>query len=753
MHWVALCFAGGVLALHFLPDLPGSGSVGIVLALAVSLRPVLRGRWPFVVAVAAGFAWAWWQADERLGDRLAADLEGRSLEVAGEIGSVVRRRGAMLQFDLLPRDEGLPGRIRLNWYEATEELRPGEIWRLHVRLRRPRGTANPGARDREARLFSRGIGAVGYVIGKRDNGRLDAGEWRAALLAMRTGLAARIDAAVDHHRMSGILTGLTVGVRDAVSPEQWRVFAATGTTHLMAISGLHIGLVAALVLLLVRAGCTRLPGTTRIDPLRAGLFAGLAAAAGYALLAGFTLPTRRALTMLAVAFIAILARKGTTPFTGLSLSLGVVLLLDPLAPVGAGFWLSFSAVAAILFSMLPLAPRPCRPVRFLRLQLAVSLGVLPAQVALMGSVSLMAPVVNLVAIPLFGILIIPGALVGVACLVVWPEAGVLLLQALANLLDGLWPWLAAADFGFTTLPRPGAPAATLLAVAVVLLLAPRGVPGRWLGAPLLATILLGGAPRLPHGSFSVAVLDVGQGLSALIRTRDHSLLFDTGASFASGSSMADYVVLPFLRQRGIGRLDTLMLSHPDIDHVGGAAQIAQAYPRAEILASYEHDLGVARRPCVRGMTWEWDGVPFRVLHPEADDRMNENDRSCVLMVGGVGGRVLLTGDIQAEAEWRLVSREADLRADIVVAPHHGSATSSSRALVEASQAAWVIFAAGYRNRWKFPAAEVVERWRQAGVAMLTTADTGAVEFLVVPGAGALEPRLHRSRGRRYWTVP
>lgn len=736
-------------------------SVPAVLLLGQATRRIRRLRLP--AALLFGFAWAHGYALLTEPPLLPEAFLGEPVRVVGRVAGLVERNALrqrmIVELETLWRDgQTLHGRwrVRLSWYDAEFEPQPGQRLELEIKLRPARNFSNPGSFDYEGSLYRRGIRYTGYVRELFGTGE---GHDGFALTALRQRVSDRIAAALPGAPAAGVLRALVVGDRAGISQAQWQTFRRTGTNHLVAISGLHVGLVAGAVGGLVTLLWRRVPGLIARWPARqAGLIAGLTAAVAYAALAGFSLPTQRAVIMLAVAALALLARRRQRWPDLYASAVIAVLLLEPTAVLAPGFWLSFGAVGAILL----VARRPPDEARgaamarvgaAVRIQLAIGLALAPALLALGLGVPWLQTLVNLVAVPVFSFLVVPPALVGGLAVGLWPEPGATLLVPIGALTDGVLSMLARFDPGggaVFTPARPG-PAAILLGLGgVALLLLPRGWPGRHL-APLLVVPLLVAPPREAgpaHGDYRLHVLDVGQGLASVVETAGHVLVFDAGPRFRSGFNTGASVVAPFVRELGRTKIDLAVLSHADIDHAGGASGLLEAYPDTPVLAGEPRD---GERPCRAGQHWLWDGVRFEVLHPPADHDLEGNDASCVIRVENAAGATLLTGDIEVGMERRLQRRHPSaLPAALVVAPHHGSATSSSAGFVSATAPEHVVFAAGYRNRYGFPDARVVERWRGSGARLWNTAESGQLSFSAEVGA-ALRPTLeYRREALRYW---
>jgi competence protein ComEC len=546
-----------------------------------------------------------------------------------------------------------------------------------------------------------------------------------------------------------------LGERSGIDREQWEVLTRTGTNHLVAISGLHVGLVAAMVFFLGRWAWSRsvhLAG--RLAAPRAAALAALAGAFGYSALAGFAVSTQRALIMSAVVLGALILGRTVRPASGLALALVGVLAVDPMSLLSFGFWLSFGAVMVLLYAMGGrLADRGIWR-RWGHAQWAVAVGLLPMLLLLFGRASVVAPLVNLVAVPLFSLLLLP--LVLVASLLALLPGLDLPLVLTARLLGWCLALLqTAADWEWAAIHLSGRPGWVWAAAfaGAFLLLAPRGLPGRWLGLILVLPLVLVRPPAPAPGEAWFSILDVGQGLAALVRTHEHTLLYDTGPSFPSGFNTGRAVVLPFLRAVGVERIDTLVLSHADRDHVGGLTGLVGAIPIDRILAGDPGRIAEVRaEPCRSGERWVWEGVEMAVLHPDGSG-YSDNDGSCVLRVRTAGAGVLLPGDIEAGVEQALVGQGAEaLASAVLVAAHHGSATSSTRSFLEAVGPRWVVYSSGFGNRFGFPSVEVRRRVAETGAEELNTATAGMIGFRLHRG-GLEGPMRERRDHPRPWRRP
>lgn len=745
------------------PILVGWLSVGF-LALILIL-PKGRLLWAFL----GGAGWALVQVNLMASSVLPAELEGEDLNLTLRIVSVPDQYPNKLRFlaeplalqtissnSTSPQNTDtmapvLPQKIRLSWYRNFPQLRPGDIWNLTVRLKRPHGFANRGGFDYEKWLFTQRIGATGYVRSSETNQRLVEGRLSTNLLRYR--LLHQIEDFFQQDGASGLLPALLLGIRSSISVADWDTLIQTGTNHLVAISGLHIGLVAGLSYWLWSAVWRWFPRLCLWLPARkAGVIAALIPAAGYAALAGFSVPTQRALVMLTVVAIGVLANRPFRPLSILAAALMIVLLLDSFAVLSPGFWLSFAAVAAILL-MIRREEAAWR--QGIRIQMLLSFALLPLTLWLFGQGSLIAPLANLIAVPVVAVIAVPLGLIGIVLVGFQIHIGWWLLtmtETALSLLLTLLRWLAELPYAYWqyTLPSFWVLAAAL--VAIGLLMMPKRFPGKWLAAIWLLPMFVVRPGQPEQGSFHATFLDVGQGLSVVVQTASHTLLFDTGARFSARFNSVESVVLPFLRAQGIEKIDTLILSHSDNDHAGGQALLRRKIPVNQVLASFEPSQPQAHwNECTAGHSWVWDGVEFSILHPSAGWQGEENERSCVLAVGDDSNRLLLTGDIGRKAErWLLKLDSAKLAARVLQVPHHGSRTSSTAGFIEAVNPDYAVFPVGYRNRFGFPKPDIVDRYHRHGVLTLRTDHAGAISYQTGRGPEAATISRYRELHRRIW---
>nr|WP_087038953.1 DNA internalization-related competence protein ComEC/Rec2 [Caballeronia arvi] len=792
-----------------------------VFAVAVTLgamKPRVRIASLAIVACALGFAYAALRAEVALREQLPVEYEQRDIELTGFVRGLPERQADGMRFLFEVEANGarlhdFPRIVRLSWMSPEPmKLRPGERWKLTARLKRAHANANFGLRDAEATLLERGIRATGSVSTARAPRRLsvDATSPRLMIDRLRARARDRIETVLGDAPHRGIIVALAVGAQDAVSDADWSLMRATGTSHLVAISGLHIGFVAGLAALIAgfvwkRVRWRGVPAPLIAAAPKVAAIGATVFAAFYAALAGFNVPAQRTLCMLLIFAAAFLCGRRPASSLVLLWALAFVLIVDPWAVTSPGFWLSFGAVAAILHAVAaagrvesqarteddddidqwdridpsevgqrPERPRKRRPFAFIarfwrrarrrvksgaRVQYAVTIALAPLTVYWFSQIPLLGPLANAFAIPWISVLVTPATLAGL--LLPAPLDAPMLHAAhaaLSVLIDVLARLADAVPAPLWFLPRPNAFALAASGVGVVWALAPRGWPLRF-AAPLTWLPLLAPASHpAPEGAFRVTALDIGQGSALVVETARHALLFDAGPGPES-THAGERITVPYLQAAGVHTLDALVISHSDSDHAGGAPAVLQSIAVRQMLASLPAKDALwsnarARRAetlrCVSGQRWTWDGVEFRVLWPEPGPLAGKpNHQSCVLKVTSAAGRAaLFTADIEADVERMLIAREpAALRADVLIVPHHGSRTSSTEPFLDSIGPVAAIFQVGYRNRFHHPHPTVFARYGLRGIALSRSDDDGAARIDI---GSAIVLERYRDTHARYW---
>lgn len=726
----------GLLALRFLPALP---PVWLLLSMPVLALMLLPFRTYPLAFFLFGFTWACVSAQWALDDRLSQRLDGQTLWLQGKVVGLPAVAEGVVRFELegaTSRRFRLPERIRVAWYGAPE-VHSGERWRLAVKLKRPGGLVNPHAFDYEAWLLAQRIGATGTVA----DGQLLA----PAVSGWRDAIRQRL-LAVDAQGREGGLAALVLGDGSGLSRADWQILQDTGTVHLLVISGQHVGLLAGVMYALI-AGLARWglwPRALPWLPWACGL--AFCAALAYGLLAGFEVPVRRACVMVGMVLLWRLRFRHLGALWPLLLSLNVVLVFEPLASLQPGFWLSFAAVAIlVLIFGGRLGPWSWLQ-SWTRAQWLIAIGLLPVLLVLNLPISLSGPFANLVAVPWVSFVILPPALLGTLLLPI-PMVGEGLLWLAGGALEWLFLFLGwVAEWLPAWVPSAIPLWAWMLSLlGAVLLLLPKGVPLRALGWPLLLLCVFPPLKSVPHGQVEVLQLDVGQGLAIFLRTRQHALLYDAGPRFGE-FDIGQRVVLPAIRKAGVRQLDLMLISHAHADHAGGAPAVYQGLPVTRVLGGELAGLpeSLNAQLCANDERWEWDGVLFSTWRWE--HARDSNQASCVLLIEAQGERLLLTGDIDVEAERSLIDSGFDVRADWLQAPHHGSRTSSSKRFLRAAAPRGVLISRGRNNSFGHPHPLVMARYQWFDIAAYDSAELGAISLQL----GTFGTPMSQRAVRRFW---
>ncbi|MEO6364655.1 MAG: DNA internalization-related competence protein ComEC/Rec2 [Luteimonas sp.] len=757
---VAVALAAGTSGCLLLPALPSLHLLAVmcVVGFALWLR-VERMR--LFGAVLCGFGLAGLHGGAWLAQQLPLPMEHGEVVIQGRIVDLPQSEPRRTRFRLrvdgtMSQPAALRGKLlQLAWYDqdpAARELQAGTRWQLGVKLRAPRGLRNPGGFDSEKYALAQRISASGYVRETASARRLSPPQgvdaWRDA---MSRRMAARIADA-----SARFIRALALGDTRGLDDEDWETLRATGLTHLIAISGFHVGLVAGFWALFASALWRLFPSWARAVPRpHAAAVLALIGAGMYTAVAGFALPTVRTTLMIAVIVAARLWRRPQRASESLALAAIVLLVIDPLALLAPGFWLSFVGVGWLLWCLPHGAGNVIK--EFVSAQGVATLGLLPLTVVLFGQASLAGPLANLVAVPWWSLVVVPLALIGTALEALRDGWGAWTWGLAAQAFSSTWPLfdrLGNSDIALWWLPDGRWFALPMALSGAAWLLLPRGVPGKPLALLLWLPLLWPDRDLPSRGEAEIVVIDVGQGLSVLVRTSTHALLYDMGPAVKDGFDAGDRAVVPALHALGVHRIDTAVISHGDNDHSGGLDAVLRVF-RVRTRMAPMGSPTAATHPCVAGTTWRWDGVTFRFLHPPLHFPYLKNESSCVLRIETLQAAALLTGDIGEVIERDLLRRDRrDVRADVVLMAHHGSSGSSDAAFVAATGAKHAIVSAGYGNRFRHPKEDVVARWRQAGARVVSTVDHGALRIRLVDGAHHVEgqrdavPRLWDAARRR-----
>lgn len=778
----AISFLAGAAMLLFISGLP---SLGLLLALIVSaalfcIKQNNLSRQKISRCIAAfiiGFSWCSINAWQVQNSIIETEFEGKDITLTGVINSVPQlktsttKKGKIItraKFRLLVESARAENgvsidnlkTVQLSWYNLRDRVSAGQRWDLKVRLKKPHGFANVGGFDYEKWLFSNRIGATGYVKIVKSNQLIDNSTLYGWDDMLRERVIKRLDEVLPASDFNGIITALATGHRSDISKTQWNGLLTSGTNHLVAISGLHIGLIAALAFFCVRYvwGINRRVAN-KVAPIYVAASAAIIASFVYAALAGFSVPTQRALVMIVIVMVGILLKKPTTPRHSLSVALVCVLCIEPLSVLMPGFWLSFLAVVIILYAIKKCGSETGwrnRLRQWIMVQGFIAIGLAPLTLIFFDRVSLVSPLVNLIAVPLFSLIIVPLVFLAMLLLAFIPTVSTYIFVFVQWILQGFWYLIElTTQFDYATYSCSRLFALTILlsAIAIILMLY-FGKKRLLLLVPLSSLITAFTVGKINAGEFQIDFLDVGQGSSMVIRTANHTLIYDAGPN--RGLDTGDSVIIPYIAALGIDKVDTMVISHADNDHAGGAKAIIDAVDVNQLIVGenlkrVEHKYSL----CRSGQGWQWDEVEFEFIYPFKERK--GNDASCVLLIRSENGSVLLTGDIPKAAEKRILKKYkskllnggANFDIDIVAVPHHGSKGSSSEKFVSAIKPEYAVVSSGYRNRYKFPKSKVVKTYEKVGAELVNTANAGMISF-VISKDGVSQPMLYRHENKRVW---
>ncbi len=764
MRLFTFAFLLGVCGMLLFSILPNMFLVAGILVFALILHFKIRRTWSLLVfACVLGLCWSLFFSYLQMNKQLPKLQESKRLQVVGYVVSLPEKteNSVKFLFKTIKMDGHKHKRLlKLNWYHSHINLQAGDQWRLVVKLKRPHGFMNPGGFDYEAWLFQQGISATGYVVVNNDNQFISEHWYYSPINYLRQKLQNKINALFPNQPLAGFLPALLIGSRQAITQDQWQVLRRTGTNHLIAIAGLHIGLVAGLIFFLIRWVWRLFPALCLRMPMQqAAALLSLMGAAFYSLLAGFPIQTQRALIMLTIVLGAVVFKRRIAVWHSYCLALFLVLLLNPFNIISVGFWMSFVTVFVIIFSLSVRINSESMMQKIWRewgrMQWIIALGVAPLSLYFFHETSFVGLLANVIAVPWFGFIIVPLCFFGVVFLFLNASVSHLFLWCALKNLQWLWVILKAlSHLPVMTWQHNISNVWILIFVmlAVFLILLPKGFPARYLFFVFLLPFFTSHDDRPAYGTAFVTLLDVGQGLSSVVQTKNHVLIFDTGAKFSETFDAGDAVLIPYFQAKNIRAIDKMIISHGDNDHIGGARSVLNAMPVKAILTSVPNRFkNYSANYCHRGQSWNWDGVKFEMLSPRIGHYDEDNNSSCVLRVSVGNKHVLFTGDIEKPVESELIKHELkQLPETILIAPHHGSVTSSSWKFVQAAHPKVVLFPVGYLNRFHFPSRIVMQRYQKIGAKEYDTVSYGAITFHLNGKANDLMPMLYRKQHKHLW---
>lgn len=759
-----LAFLAGDLCVQALSVLPSlTILIAVLLSSLIIASPFYRSSKLTVIPLAfiCGFVFSALFAHSLLSWSLPKEWEGKPIIVHGYIHSIPlseqfgkRFIFQVEEFEYQHAKHKAQVKTRLIWKRFPEKIKVGDNLQLVVKLKRIHTIKSPGAFDFEAWALQQGLRATGYVVESKENKYLSS-TYHALINQWRNQLLQKIKLHLPVTPTAPWLIALTLGEREGIAPWHWQVLRNTGTNHLMAIAGLHIGIMSGLAFGLINWLWRLFPRLVLTLPAKyAAGYASLIMAFAYSALAGFSIPTQRACMMLSIFVFALLSKRYISIWQSWSLALLLVLLINPVSVLTESFWLSFGTIALIIYGMSGRLHPKGWWWKWGRVQWIVGIGLTPLTLIFFQQSSLISFVANSIAIPYLSFLILPLCLLSTIFLYLYPQAATLLLWMADKSLSGLWvilTWLSQLSIATWEQAIPNPILILITSIGFILLLIPAGLPGRWLGLAWLLPLFFYKTPKPLPNTISVSLLDVGQGLAVLVRTANHSLIYDAGPSFGINQDAGENIILPYLRRLHVKQLDTLVVSHGDNDHIGGAKSLMKTYQFASIKTSVPEKIpSPLTSYCLAGEQWNWDGVDFKFIYPTLEFLNLGNDSSCVLKVSVGNQSILLTGDIEKVAENYLLNHSAHLLASsVLIAPHHGSKTSAVKDFVMITHPKIVFYATGYRNRYRFPHPSVTSQYTEINTQQFNTAETGTIKFTIEKNS-ITQLSAYRKEHKRYW---
>lgn len=690
-----------------------------------------------LVFLLLGFAWMGIISTQVLNAKIKQLHLNKPILVRGEIVKLPEKTTRNTKF-IFKAKSPFEGRLKLSWYRHGDifvpDLHVGDTWQLLLKIKHNNSYQNLSGFDYEKWLFYKRIDATGYVRTSPLNKRINIIQ-TLSIDQIRQDIRHSLSPILSKQEFGGVINALIIGDRSLILTKHWTLFKSTNTTHLSVISGLHIGLISGFIFLFVRFLWRRSMRLSLIIPAQiAGAYFGLTSAFLYALIAGFSIPTTRAFIMASVVFLSIIFRRHHNVWQLYGLALFLVLINNPLGVFSIGFWLSFYVVAVIIYGTKQ-HQKKSWPYRLIYIQLLISIATLPLTIWFFSSASLVSPIANLLAIPVFSFAVTPlsltGALLNFIGLTTLAEISFSIANQALVYLAMVLEQLQKFEFNKWHYSQTSLVDLALFILAIFIAISPKGLKLRWLSMFIFGLMLFTPNHKIDKNSILVTTLDVGQGSSHVIQTRKHILLFDTGAKYPSGFNLSDSVITPYLRAKHIQRLDKVIVSHGDNDHIGGLDNILENFQIGEILSSATEKIQTESTRCQAGQSWQWDGVLFEILNPDRSTTFKHNNASCVLKVSNEKYSILLTGDIEKKAEHYLVKNfKEKLKSTILISPHHGSKTSSTQRFLEAVSPSLVIVSSGFKNRFRHPAETVIKRYKTNKIKTLQTNCSGQIDIML-----------------------
>jgi competence protein ComEC len=754
----ALALLSGILLFSFKNSLQISPlEWGLFLGLISAIFSTFRRYQALSLSLAIfllGFIWMGFISTQVLKSQVQEVYLNKVILVTGKVVGLPEKSPQKTKF-IFEATSPFQGQLKLAWYSRSQkspDLQTGNTWQLLLKIKHNNGYQNLNGFDFEKWLFYQRIDASGYVRASPLNKRLDNIAQSVSIDQVRQSIRNSLSTIFSQQEFGGVLNALIIGDRSLIPNKHWKLFQATGTTHLSVISGLHIGLISGFIFLLVQFLWRRSLRLSLMMPAQiTGAYFGLVAAFLYALIAGFSIPTSRAFIMASVVFLSIIFKRHHNTWQLYGVALILVLLNNPLSIFSIGFWLSFYVVAIIIYGAKQ-SQKKSWFYRLIYIQLLISLATLPLTIWFFSMGSLVSPIANLIAIPVFSFAVTPLALIGALLNFIGLNFLAEMVFSMANqaliYLSIVLEQLQQIKVNQWHYSQTSLLDLSLFVLAVFIAISPKALKLRWLSIPILGLLLLIPNYTIKHNSMLITTLDVGQGLAHIIQTKNHILLFDTGAKYASGFNLGDSVITPYLRAKHIHRLDKVIVSHGDNDHIGGLNHILQNFEVTEIVTSVPNKIQEKTQQCQTGQKWQWDGVLFEILSPNKNSDFKGNNASCVLKVSNQNYAILLTGDIEKKTERYLVKNlKEKLNSTVLISPHHGSNTSSTQAFLTAVSPKLIIVSSGFQNRFKHPSKKVMQRYQANNIAVLQTQCSGQIDIKLGETMEVIE---YRKAFKRYY---